>query len=113
MSPATVLEVREGDDIIEVHIGPVWFRKPSEIPLKKNDRIKIKGVWAEINGKDVFMASKIKKDPDFEILKVRLTKDGTPFWTMTPEQLKRETMSDEDKEEQQAKKEEPQQPKSQ
>ena len=113
MSPATVLEVREGDDIIEVHIGPVWFRKPSEIPLKKNDRIKIKGVWAEINGKDVFMASKIKKDPDFEILKVRLTKDGTPFWTMTPEQLKRETMSDEAKEEQQAKKEEPQQPKSQ
>ncbi len=53
--------------------------------LKKNERIKIKGVWAEINGKDIFMVSKIKKDPNFEILKVRLSSDGTPFWTMSPE----------------------------
>ena len=82
-----------------------WYRKPDEIPLKKDDRIKIKGVWAEINGKDVFMASKIKKDPDFDIIKVRLTKDGTPFWTMTPEQRAREMVSDEEKDEQQEKKE--------
>jgi hypothetical protein len=39
------------------------------------------------------MASKIKKDPDLEIVKVRLTKDGTPFWTMTPEQLAIETQN--------------------
>ncbi len=87
MSPATALDVREGDDVFEVHLCPTWFRNPGEIRLKKNERIKLKGVWAEINGKDIFMASKIKKDPDIEILKVRLTKDGTPFWTMTPEQL--------------------------
>ncbi len=104
MSPATVIEVSEGDDIIEVHLCPTWYRKPGEIPLKKNDRIKIKGVWAEIDGKDVFMASKIKKDPDFDIIKVRLTKDGTPFWTMTPEQLEFELLSDEEQAEQQAKK---------
>ena len=91
MSPATALDVREGSDVYEVHICPTWYRKPSEIRLKKNARIKLRGVWAEINGKDVFMASKIKKDPDFEIIKVRLTKDGTPFWTMTPEQLAAET----------------------
>jgi hypothetical protein len=87
MSPATALDVREGSDVFEVHLCPTWYRKPSEIRLKKNARIKLKGVWAEINGKDVFMASKIKKDPDIEIIKVRLTKDGTPFWTMTPQQL--------------------------
>jgi len=112
MSPATAIEVLEGADLIEVQLCPTWYRKPDEIPLKKDDRIKIKGVWAEINGKDVFMASKIKKDPDFDIIKVRLTKDGTPFWTMTPEQQAREMMSDEDKEEQQAKKVEQQQKKS-
>ena len=50
--------------------------------------------WAEINGKDVFIASKIKKDPDIEIIKVRLTKDGTPFWTMTSEQLAMEMEKD-------------------
>ena len=87
MSPATVLEVREGAYIHEVHLCPTWYRKPSEIRLKKNERIKIKGVWAEINGKDIFMASKVKKDPNTDIIKVRLTKDGTPFWTMTPQQL--------------------------
>jgi len=94
MSPATALEIREGAYVHEVHLCPTWYRKPSEIRLKKNERIKVKGVWAEINGKDVFMASKVKKDPDTEIIKVRLTKDGTPFWTMTPERLAMETRDD-------------------
>jgi hypothetical protein len=98
MSPATVVEVLEGADIIEVHLCPTWYRKPSEIMLKKNERIKIKGVWAEIDGKDIFMAAKIKKDPDFEIVKVRLTSDGTPFWTMTPERRAWEMLPDEEKE---------------
>ena len=91
MSPATALDVREGSDVFEVHLCPTWYRKPSEIRLKKGDRIKLKGAWAEVNGKEVFMASKVKIDPDNEIIKVRLTKDGTPFWTMTPERLAMET----------------------
>jgi len=94
MSPATALDVREGDDVFEVQLCPTWYRKPEEIRLKKNERIKLKGVWAEINGKDVFIASKIKKDPDIDIIKVRLTKDGTPFWTMTSEQLAMESEKD-------------------
>jgi len=94
MSPATALDVREGAYEFEVHLCPTWYRNPSEIQLKKNAQIKLKGVWAEVNGKDIFMASKIKKDPDIEIIKVRLTKDGTPFWTMTPEQLAMETKKD-------------------
>ena len=87
MSPATAMDVREGDEVFEVQICPTFYRKPSEIRLKKGDRIKIKGAWAEVNGKEVFIASKIKQDPDTTIIKVRLTKDGTPFWTMPPEQL--------------------------
>ncbi|MCP4626155.1 MAG: hypothetical protein GY850_21990 [bacterium] len=94
MSPGTALDVREGAYVYEIHLCPTWYRKPSEIRLKKNERIKIKGAWAEINGKDIFMASKVKKDPDTEIIKVRLTKDGTPFWTMTPQQLAKEMRED-------------------
>ena len=94
MSPATALDVREGAYEFEVHLCPTWYRKPSEILLKKDARIKLKGVWAEVNGKDIFMASKIKKDPDTEIIKVRLTKDGTPFWTMTPERIAMEMKKD-------------------
>ncbi len=87
MSPATALEVREGDEVFDVHLCPTWYRKPNEIRLKKGDRIKVRGAWAEVNGKEVFMASKVKQDPDTTIIKVRLSKDGTPFWTMPPEQL--------------------------
>ena len=94
MSPATALDVREGSDVFEVHLCPTWYRKPSEIRLTKNERIKLKGAWAEVNGKDIFMASKIKKDPDTDIIKVRLTKDGTPFWTMTSEQIAMEMKKD-------------------
>ncbi len=113
MSPATVVEVLEGAEVIEVHLCPTWYRKPGDIKLKKNERIKIKGVWAEIDGKDVFMASKIKKDPNIDIIKVRLTKDGTPFWTMTPERLAWEMLPDEEKEARMAKGEGPPKTKSQ
>jgi hypothetical protein len=89
MSPGVALDVYEGSTNFEVHIAPVWFLKPGAIGIKPGDRIKIKGVWAEINGKDVFMASKIKKGEYWE-LKVRLTKNGKPFWTMPREELDRE-----------------------
>ena len=93
MSPATIVDVREGDEsfteTFEVHVCPTWFAKPSEIGIKPGDRVKLKGVWAEVDGKDVFMASKIKIDPHFEF-KVRLTKNGFPFWAMSPEQLAHE-----------------------
>jgi len=87
MSPATAIDVREGDEVFEVQLCPTWYRKPGDIRLKKGDRIKLKGACAEVNGKEVFLASKVKQDPDTTIIKVRLTKDGTPFWTMPPEQL--------------------------
>lgn len=89
MSPGIALEVREGSETIVVHLCPAAFVKQADIGIKPGDRVDIRGCWAEINGKDVLMASKVKKGESFE-LKLRLTKDGTPFWTMTPEQLANE-----------------------
>jgi hypothetical protein len=91
MAPGVAIYVREtaDDEPIEVHVCPSWYMKPGGIGLKRGDRIKVRGVWAEIDGKDVFMASKIKKG-DYFVLKVRLTKDGKPFWAMTPEELEQE-----------------------
>jgi hypothetical protein len=51
--------------------------------------VKVKGAWAQIGGKEVFMASKVKKSENVE-LKVRRTKDGMPYWVMTPEELAKE-----------------------
>lgn len=95
MSPATAMEVREGSNTFMVHLCPTWFAKPNDIGVKPGDQVVLKGSWAEINGKDVFLASKVKKG-DFHEFKCRLTKDGTPFWTMTPEQLAKEQAEKDD-----------------
>lgn len=92
MAPGVILEVKEGkddDETILVHVCPSAYMGPGEIGLRRGDRIKIRGAWAYIDNKDVFMAAKIKKGDYFE-LKVRLTTNGKPFWTMTPEELARE-----------------------
>lgn len=93
MSPAVALVVQEseGDEIL-VHLCPTWFADRTAIGVKKGDKVKVRGAWAEFDGADVFMAAKVKKGDFFEF-KTRLTKDGTPFWTMTPEELERERQS--------------------
>ena len=89
MSPGIALVADDGDgEEFMVHVGPKWYLG-SSTGISRGDKLKIRGSWAEIDGEDVFMASKIKKG-DFFVLKVRLTKDGTPFWTMSPEELARE-----------------------
>lgn len=89
MAPGIGLILKDGDgDKVTVHIGPVSFLGKN-IGLKRGDRVKIRGAWAEINEEDVFLAAKIKKG-DYFSLKVRLTKNGKPFWTMSPEELAKE-----------------------
>ena len=86
MSKATVLVLDDDGDTIDVHLCPVSFALPKDTGIKRGDRVKIKGSWAEIDGKDVFLASKVKKGEHYQF-KVRLTKDGTPFWNMSAEKL--------------------------
>jgi len=71
----------------------VVVERAADTGIRKGDELKIRGAWAEVGGKDVFLAAKIKKGEHFN-LKVRLTKDGTPFWTMTPEQQAQEKETD-------------------
>jgi len=91
MSPGVGLVVRDKKDnkAETVHLGPKDFVKLDSIGLKKGDSVKVYGVWATIGGKDVVMASKVKKDEDKQ-LKVRRTRDGMPWWSMSPEELAKE-----------------------
>ena len=91
MAPGVALLVRDRDsnEVVTVHLGPRSFVNPNTVRVRRGEKVKLKGVWAEIDGKEIFMASKVKKGDHFEY-KVRLTKDGTPFWTMSPEELARE-----------------------
>jgi hypothetical protein len=90
MAPGVGLRVKDQDgDMVNVQLGPKSFVKVDSIGLKKGDRVKVKGCWAQIGGKDVFIASKVKKGENVE-LKIRRTKDGMPFWAMSPEELAKE-----------------------
>ena len=90
MAPGIGLKLKDQDgDMVDVQVGPKSFVKPDSIGLKKGDRVKVKGSWAQIGGKDVFIASKVKKSENVE-LKVRRTKDGMPFWAMSSEELEKE-----------------------
>ena len=90
MDPGVGLVVRDQDgDMVNVQLGPKSFVNVDSIGLKKGDKIKVKGAWADIDGKEVFIASKVKRGEEME-LKVRKTKDGTPFWTMTADELAKE-----------------------
>ena len=94
MSPGVALLVRDRDssEVVNVHLGPRSFVNPNTVGVTKGEKVKVKGVWAEIDGKEIFMASKVKKGNHLEY-KVRLTKDGTPYWTMSPQELDKEQES--------------------
>ncbi|HCR13260.1 hypothetical protein [Solidesulfovibrio sp.] len=92
MAPGIALQIEDKKDktLEIVHLGPKDFVDLGSIGLKEGDQVKVVGAWAEVDGQDILMAVKVKKDEDVQ-LKVRRTKDGFPFWSMTPEQRKAES----------------------
>jgi len=94
MSPGIALIVKDKDsEKVTVHVGPKWFVKAEDLGVRVGDEVKIKGVWAEIRGADVFMAAKVKRG-EYDEYKIRRTSDGFPFWAMTPEEAAKESASD-------------------
>jgi len=90
MAPGTAFILDEGSgDKVVVHVCPESYATGRETGLRRGDWVKVKGVWADVGDDSIFMAAKIRKDNDFAF-KVRLTSDGKPFWTMSPEELAKE-----------------------
>ena len=78
---------------VTVHFAPRWFAKFLNYSFHNGDKVKVKGCWAEIGGKKVFLASKVRNGEYFEV-KFRKTKDGTPYWTLKPEEMIQERLED-------------------
>ncbi|MEW6218138.1 MAG: hypothetical protein AB1634_01205 [Thermodesulfobacteriota bacterium] len=90
MAPGLALVVTEGGEAtFLVHLGPKSYLDRQPLAVAPGDTVKIRGVWAEIGGQEVFMAAKIKKDDGYQY-KLRLTSDGRPFWSLSPEERARE-----------------------
>lgn len=76
-----------------VHICPLAYKTTDTIGIREGDKLNLRGYFTEIDGKEVIMAAKMKYRD--KVLKVRLTSDGTPFWTMGPAELNKELMETE------------------
>lgn len=90
MAPGTafILDEGGGDEVV-VHVCPESYATGRETGLRRGDWVKVKGVWADIGDDSIFIAAKIRKDNEYAF-KVRLSSDGKPFWTMSPEELAKE-----------------------
>lgn len=98
MDPGIELTVKDQDgENVRVQVGPKSFVNLDSIGLRKGDKVKVRGVWTEVGEEEVFLASKIKKGENTE-LKVRRTSDGTPYWTLTAEELAAEKKEGEENE---------------
>lgn len=93
MDPGTAFILEESGEKTLVHLCPVAFSSADETGIRKGMKSKVSGSWAVIDGQDVFMAAKVKQGDSF-VFKVRLSKNGYPFWNLPPEELAKELASD-------------------
>ena len=92
MAPGIGLQIEDKKDkgLEIVHLGPKDFVDLGAFGLKVGDQVKVAGAWAEMDDQDVLIAVKVKKDDDSQ-LKVRRSKDGFPYWSMSPEERAKES----------------------
>ncbi|CCO23537.1 hypothetical protein [Maridesulfovibrio hydrothermalis] len=86
---AVLVKDKEDGEKVLVHLGPKDFVKPRIKDLRSGVRVKVYGVLVEIDGEYEYMAAKLKAGEERKY-KFRLTKDGTPFWSLSAADLKRE-----------------------
>ncbi len=86
---AVLVKDKEDGEEVLVHLGPKDFVEPRIKDLRPGVRVKVYGVLIELNGEYEYMAAKLKAGEERKY-KFRLTKDGTPFWSLSPEALKKE-----------------------
>ncbi|OEU71050.1 MAG: hypothetical protein BA863_17215 [Desulfovibrio sp. S3730MH75] len=86
---AIIVKDKEDGENVLVHLGPNDFVEPRIKDLRPGVTVKVYGVLVEIDDRFEYMAAKLKAGEERKY-KFRLTKDGAPFWSLSPEDLKRE-----------------------
>lgn len=83
-----VKDKEDGEKVL-VHLGPKDFVESRIKDLRPGVRVKVYGVLVEIDDEYEYMCAKLKAGEERKY-KFRLTKDGTPFWSLSPDDLKKE-----------------------
>lgn len=84
-----IVKDKEDGEKVMVHLGPKDFVAPRIKDLRSGVSVKVYGVLVEIDGEYEYICAKLKAGEERKY-KFRLTKDGTPFWSLSPEELKKE-----------------------
>jgi hypothetical protein len=78
MSDAAILTLRtdRGETVI-VHLGPQWFIENQDQRFNENESLEVTGSRIDLNGKQVILASEVKRGDDVLCLR---EKSGRPLW---------------------------------
>jgi hypothetical protein len=72
------LQLKTGEETLEVHLGPAWFLDHQEGQFEAGDKIEVTGARVKMEGKSAIIAAKIKKDDGELVLR---DAEGWPVWS--------------------------------
>lgn len=92
MAKGVILEVEDAEEgeLYTVHVCPVAYKSKRALGISKRDKLSLRGCFVDFGDDEIIMASKIKIEKKKKTIKVRLTSNGKPFWSMDQEELKKE-----------------------
>lgn len=79
MSHGMRIMLKTGNEVIPVHLGPVWYMERQDFKIEPKDKITVKGSRIIFNGKKSIMAAEVRKGD--KILRLWDDESGHPLWS--------------------------------
>lgn len=76
-APGVRFMLKTPGDVIDVHLGPLWFIERLDLKLEPGDHVELRGSRVRIDGKPVVIAAEIRKG-DIDL--VLRDEKGAPVW---------------------------------
>lgn len=78
MAEGCALSLRTREQVLRVHLGPVWYLERQDFPLEIDDKVEVSGARTMLEGEVVLLATAVRKKD--KILQLRNDK-GLPLWS--------------------------------
>ncbi len=77
MSGGMHLQLKTGDETLDVHLGPAWYLQNQDIQIQPQDKIEVTGSKVNFAGQPAIMAASVKKGDATLMLR---DESGFPVW---------------------------------